>query len=146
MPVIWKTEQWPQDRKKVNFHPNPKEGQCQKCSNYCTIALISYASKVILRILQARLRQLCELKTSDVQAGFIKGRGTRDHIANICWTAKKKKKREREFQKNIYFCFNDCPKIFDCVYHKVIHIIKYCFLYYFLRNLWRIAINNLNVC
>ena len=81
---------------KVSFHPNPKE-----CSNYHTVALISYASKVMLKILQARLQQYVNRKLADVQAGFRKGRGTRDQIANIPWIIEK----AREFQKNIYFCF-----------------------------------------
>ena len=94
---IWKTQQWPQ----VSFHSNPKE-----CSNYCIIALISHASKVMLKILQARLQQYVNRELPDVQAGFRKGRGTRDQIANICWIIKK----SREFQKNIYFCFIDYAK------------------------------------
>jgi len=93
---IWKTQQWPQDWKKSVFIPIPKKGNAKECSNYCTIALISHASKVMLKILQARLQQC-------VQAGFRKGRGTRDQIANICWIMGK----AREFQKNIYFCFID---------------------------------------
>ena len=91
---------------KVSFHSNPKE-----CSNYCTIALISHASKVMLKILQAMLQQYGNHELPDVQAGFRKGRGTRDQIANICWIIKKTKK----FQKNIYFCFIDYDKAFDCV-------------------------------
>ena len=83
-------------------------------SNYCTIALISYASKVMLKILQARLQQYVNRELSDVQAGFRKGRGTRDQIANIHWIIKK----AREFQKNIYFCFTDYAKAFDCVNHN----------------------------
>ena len=96
---------------KVSFHSNPKE---RECSNYCTIALISHAGKVMVKILQARLQQyvICELP--DVQAGFRKGRGTRDQNANIHWIIKK----AREFQKNIYFCFIDYAKAFDCVDHK----------------------------
>ena len=94
MPVIWKTEQWPQDRKKVNFHPNPKEGQCQKCSNYCTIALISHASKVMLKILQERLQQDVNYELPDVQSGFRKGRGSRNQIANLCWIIKKESSRK----------------------------------------------------
>ena len=89
---------------KVSFHSNPKERQCKECSNYCTIALISHASKVMLKILQARLQQYVNRELSDVQAAFRKGRGTRDQIANICWIIEK----AREFQKNIYFCFIDC--------------------------------------
>ena len=85
---------------KVSFHFNTK-----KCSNYHTIALISHASKVMLKILQARLQQHLNCELPDVQAGFRKGRGTRDQIANIHWIIKK----AREFQKNIYFCFIDLP-------------------------------------
>ena len=99
---------------KVSFHSNSKERQCQKCSNYHTITLISHASKVILKILQARLQQYVNLELPDVQAGFRKGRGTRDQIANICWIMEK----AREFQKNIYFCFLDYAKAFDCVDHN----------------------------
>ena len=97
------------ENSKVSFHSNPKE-----CSNYCTIALISHASKVMLKILQARPQQYVNCDLPDVQAGFIKGRGTRDQIANICWIIKK----TREFQKNIYFCFIDYAKAFDCVDHN----------------------------
>ena len=88
---------------KVTFHSNPKEKQCQECSNYCTIAFISHTSKVMHKILQAGLQQYMNRELPDVQAGFRKGRGTRDEIANICWIIKK----AREFQKNIYFCFID---------------------------------------
>ena len=96
---------------KVSFHSNPK-GNTKECSNYCTIALISHVSKVMLKILQARLQQYMNRELPDVQAGFRKGRGTRDQIANICWIIKK----AREFQKNIYFI--DYAKTFDCVDHK----------------------------
>ena len=89
---------------KVSFHSKPKE-----CSNYRTIALISHASKVMLKILQARLQQYVNCELIDVQARFIKGRGTRDQIANIRWIIEK----GREFQKNIYFCFIDYAKAFD---------------------------------
>ena len=92
----------------------PKKGNDEECSNYCTIALISHASKVMLKILQARLQQYVKRELPDVQAGFRKGRGTRDQIANICWIIKK----AREFQKNIYFCFIDYAKAFDCVDHN----------------------------
>ena len=88
---------------KLSYHSNPKERQCQDCSNYQTIALISHASKVMLKILQARLQQYVNRELPDVQAGVRKGRGTRDQIANICWIMEK----AREFQKNIYFCFID---------------------------------------
>ena len=98
---------------KVSFHSNPKERQCQECSNYHTIALISHASKVMLKILQARLQQYVNREFPDVQAGFRKGRGTRDQIANIHWIIEK----PREFQKNVY-CFTDYAKAFDCVDHN----------------------------
>ena len=99
---------------KVSFHSNPKERLCQECSNYRTIALISHASKVMLKILQARLQQYLNHEIPDVQAGFRKGRGTRDQIANIRWIMEK----AREFQKNIYFCSIDYAKAFDCVDHN----------------------------
>ena len=86
----------------------------KECSNYHTIALISHASKVMLRILQARLQQYMNNELPDVQAGFRKGRGTRDQIANICWIIEK----ARQFQKNIYFCFLHYAKAFDCVDHN----------------------------
>ena len=96
------------------FIPVPKKGNVKECSNYCTIALISHASKVMLKILQARLQQYVNHELPDVQAGFRKGRGTRDQIANIHWIIKK----AREFQKNIYFCFIDYANAFDCVDHN----------------------------
>ena len=99
---------------KVSFIPIPKKGNAKECSNYCTIALISYASKVMLKILQARLQQYVNRELPDVQAGFRKGRGTRDQIANICCISEK----ARGFQKNIYFCFIDYAKAFDCVDHN----------------------------
>ena len=111
---IWKTQQWPQDWKRSIFAPIPKKGNVKECSNYCTIALISHASKVILKILQTRLQQYVNRELPDVQAGFRKGRGTRDQIVNICWIMEK----AREFQKNIYFCFIDYAKVFDCVKHN----------------------------
>ena len=97
---------------KVSFHSNPKERQCQRISNYHTIGLISHASKVMLKIFQARLQQYVNCELADVQAGFRKDRGTRDQIANICWIIEK----AREFQKNI--CFIDYTKAFDCVDHN----------------------------
>ena len=103
---VWKTQQWPQDWKRSVFIPMPKKGNAKECSNYQTIALISHASKVMLKILQARLQQYINHELQDVQAGFRKGRGTRDQIANICWIIKK----AREFHKNIYFCFMTLPK------------------------------------
>ena len=100
--------------KKFSFHSNPKEGQCQRCSNYCMIALVSHTSKVMLKILQDRLQQYVNHELPDVQAGFRKGKGTRDQIANICWIIEK----ARQFQKNIYFCIIDYAKAFDCVDHN----------------------------
>ena len=111
---IWKTQQWPQDWKRSVFIPSPKKGNAKECSNYCTIALISHASKVMLKILQARLQQYVNHELPDIQAGFRKGRGTRDQIANILWITEK----AREFQKNIYFCFIDYAKTFDFVNHN----------------------------
>uniref|UniRef100_A0A8B9WYF4 RNA-directed DNA polymerase n=1 Tax=Bos mutus grunniens TaxID=30521 RepID=A0A8B9WYF4_BOSMU len=111
---IWKTQQWPQDWKRSVFIPIPKKGNAKECSNYRTIALISHTSKVMLKILQARLQQYVNHELPDVQAGFRKGRGTRDPIANIHWIMEK----AREFQKNIYFCFIDYAKAFDCVDHN----------------------------
>ena len=96
------------------FIPIPKKGNAKECSNYCTIAFISRASKVMLKILQARLQQYMNCELPDVQAGFRKGIGTRDQIANICWVME----RAREFQKNIYFCFIDYAKALDCVDHN----------------------------
>ena len=83
---IWKSQQWPQDWKRSVFIPIPKKGNAKECSNYYTIALILHASKLMLKILQARLQQYVNHGIPDVQAGFRKGRGTRDQIANICWT------------------------------------------------------------
>ena len=96
---------------KVSFHSNPKEGNPKECSNYCTIALISHTSKLVLKILQTRLQQYMNHELPGVQSGFRKGRGTRDQIANIRWIIK----NTREFQENIYFCFIDYAKAFDCV-------------------------------
>ena len=111
---IWKTQHWPQDWKRSVFILVPKKGNAKECSNYCTIALISHASKVMLKILQARLQKYVNHELPDIQAGFRKGRGTRDQIANIHWINGK----AREFQKNIYFCFIDYVKAFDCVDHN----------------------------
>ena len=106
---------------RVSFHFNPKERQCQRILSYSTIALISHASKVMLKILQASLQQYVNHELPDVQAGFRKGRGTRDQIAKIRWIIKK----AREFQKNIYFCLIDYAKAFDCVDHnKLLKILK----------------------
>ena len=103
---IWKTQQWPQDWKRSVSIPIPKKGNAKECSNYHTTALISHASKVMLKILQDRLQQYMNCELRDVQAGFRKGRGTRDQIANIRWIIKK----EREFQKNIYSALLTMPK------------------------------------
>ena len=111
---LWKTQQWPQDWKSSIFIPAPKKGNAKECSNYCTIALISYARKIMLKILQAGLQQCMNWELPDVQAGFRKHRGTRDQIANICWIIKK----ARKFQKNIYFCFIDYAKDFEYVEHN----------------------------
>ena len=100
---IWKTQQCPQDWKRSVFIPIPKKGNATECSNYLAIAIISHTSKVLRKILQARFQQYVNHELPDVQAGFRKGRGTRDQIANIHWIREK----AREFQKNIYFCFID---------------------------------------
>ena len=92
----------------------PKKSNAKKCSNYLTVALISHTSKVILKILQVRLQRYMNSELPDVQAGFRQGRGTRDQIANISWIMEK----ARKFQKNIYFCFIDYAKAFDCVDHN----------------------------
>ena len=96
---IWKTQQWPQDWKRSVFIPIPKKGNAKECSDYHTIALISHTSKVMLKILQASLQQYMNCELPDVQAGFRKGRGTRDQIANICWITEK----AREFQEKYLF-------------------------------------------
>ena len=113
---IWKTQQWPQDWKRSVFIPIPKKGNAKECSNF-----ISHASKVMLKILQARLQLYVHHKLPDVQAGFRKGKGTRDQITSICWIIEK----AREFQKDIYFCFIDYAKAFDYVDHnKLWEILK----------------------
>ena len=109
-PKIWRTQQGPQDWKRSVFIPIPKKGNSKQCSHYRTTVLISQASKVMLKILQVRLQKYLNRELPDVQAGFRKGRETRDQIANICWIIDK----AREFQKNIYFCFIDYAKAFDC--------------------------------
>ena len=111
---IWKSQQWPQDWKRSVFISILKKGNAKECSNYHTIALISHDSKVICKIIQTRLQQYMNCELPDVQAGFRKGRGTTDQIANIFWIIEK----AREFQKNIYFCFIDYAKAFDCVDHN----------------------------
>ena len=109
---LGKTQQWPLDCKRSVLILIPKKGNAKECSNYHTMTLISRASKIMLKILQARLQQYVNRELPDVQASFRKGRGTRDQIANICWIFEK----AREFQKNI--CFIDYAKAFDCVGHK----------------------------
>ena len=111
---IWKTQQWPQDWKRSVFIPVPKKGNAKECSNYCTVVLISHASKIMLKILQTRLQLYMNWELPGVQTEFRKSRGTRGQIANIHWIIEK----AREFQKNIYFCFIDDIKAFDCVDHK----------------------------
>ena len=111
---IWKTQQWPQDWKGSVFSPILKRSNAKECSNYHTISLISHASKVMLKFLQARLQQYINSELPNVQAGFRKGRGFRDQITNIRWIIKK----ARELQKNIYFCFIDYAKAFACVDHN----------------------------
>jgi len=110
---IWTTQQWPQDWKRSVFILIPKKGNAKECPN-CIIALISQASKVMLKILQSRRQQYLNHEFLDVQASFRKGRGTRDQTANIRWIIKK----ARKFQKNTYFCFIDYAKAFDCVDHN----------------------------
>ena len=114
MPAIWKTQQWPEDWKRSVFIPISKKSNAKEYSNYCTIALISHTSKLMLKILQARLQQYVNHEFPDVQAGFRKGRGSRDQIANIRWIIE----NAREFQKNICFCFIDYAKAFECVDHN----------------------------
>ena len=111
---IWKTQQWPQDWKRSVFIPIPKNGNAKECSDYCTVAFFSHASKIMLKILQARLQWYLNQELPDVQAGLIKGKETRYQIANSRWIIEK----PREFQKSIYFCFTDYAKAFDCVDHN----------------------------
>ena len=111
---ICKARHWSQDWKRSVFIPITKKGKPKECSNYHTIALISQPRKVMLKILQARLQQHVNRELLNVQGGFRKGRGTRDQIANICWSIKK----ASEFQKNIYVCFIGYAKAFDCVDHN----------------------------
>ena len=108
MPENWENSAVGTGLKRSVFIPIPKKGNAKECSNYQTVLLISHASKVILKILQSRLQQYVNCELPDVQAGFRKGRGTRDQIANIHWIIEK----AREFQKNIYFCFIDYAKAF----------------------------------
>ena len=114
MPANLETQHSPLDWERSVFIPVPKKGNAKECSDYLTITLISHASRVMLKILQGRLQQHVNREHLDVQAGFRKGRGTRDQIANICWMIEK----TREFQENICFCFIDCTRAFDCVDHN----------------------------
>ena len=111
---IWKTQQWPQDWKMSVFIPIAKKGNAKGCSNYCTIVLISHASKVMLKVLQARLQQYMNQELPDGQVGFRKGRGTRDQVVNTHWIVEKAK----EFHRTIYFFFIDYTKVFDSVDHN----------------------------
>ena len=111
---IWKTQQWPQHWKRLVFIPIPKKGNAKEWSNNCTVSLISHTSKVMCKILPTKLQKYVKQELPDVQAGFQRSRGTSDQIANICWIVEK----VREFQKNIYFCFIDYAKAFDCVDHS----------------------------
>ena len=125
MQQIWKTQQWPQDQKRSVFIPIPKKDNAKEGSNYHKIVLISHASKVILKMLQVRFQQYINWKLPDVQVGFIKGRVIRDQLPTdlcfLCWIIEK----ARQFQKNIYLCFIDYAKVFDCVdYNKLWKILK----------------------
>ena len=111
---VWKTQQWRQDWKRSVFIPIPKKGNAKECSNYRTIALISHTSKVMLTILPARIQQHVKHELPDVQAHFRKAKRTRYQVANIHWIIKK----ARELHRNIYFCFIDYAKAFDCVGHN----------------------------
>ena len=114
MPANLENSAVPTGLEKVSFHSNLKKGNAKVCSNHCTMAHISHASKVMLKIFQARLQQFTNRELPDVQAGFGKGRRTKDQIATICWITEK----ARDFQKNIYFFFMDYAKAFDCVDHN----------------------------
>ena len=108
---IWKTQQWPQDWKRSVFIPIPKKGNFKECSNYRTIALISHASKITLKILQARLQQYVNYLLPDVQVGFRKGRGTRDQIANIWWIMEKARKFQK---KRLFLLYWPCQSLWLC--------------------------------
>ena len=114
MPANLKNSEVATGLERVNFHANPKEGQCQRMFKLPHIVLISHASKIMLKILQARLQQYVNCELPDVQAGFRKGRGTRDQLAKIHWIIE----TARELQKNIYFCFIDYAKAFNCIDHN----------------------------
>ena len=111
---VWKTQQWPQDWKRSILLSVSKKGSTKECANHQTVAVIFHASKVMLKILHARLQHYANQELPDVQAGFRKGRGTRDQIVNIHWIIE----RAREFQKNIYLCFINHAKAFDYMDHN----------------------------
>ena len=133
---IWIIQQWPQDWKMSVFIPIPKKSNVKECSNYCTITAVSNASKFMLKILQARLQLYVNQEIPDVQAGFRKVRGTRNQIANICWITEK----AREFQKNIYFCFINYAKAFDCLDHNKVWKMKHRKKYGKTKNLTKILL------
>ena len=110
----WKTQQWPQDWKRSVFIPIPKKDNAKECSNYCTIALISHASKVMLKILQARLQQYVNRELPDVQAGFRKGRGTRDQIANIRWIIEKARVSKKKKKNRLLLLYQLCQSLWLC--------------------------------
>ena len=110
---IWKTQQWPQNWKRLVFIPIPKKGNAKECSNYCTISVTSHTSKVMLKVLQTRFQQYVNHELPVAHAGFRKGRGSRDQIANFCWIIRKARVPEKT-----YFCFIDYTKTFDHVYHN----------------------------
>ena len=110
---IWKTQQWPQAWKRSVFIPIPKKGNAKECSNHCTVILISHTSKVMLKIFQARLQQYGNCELPNVHAGFRKGKNQRSNCQQLL-----DHQKTREFPKNIYFCFIDYIKAFDCVDHN----------------------------
>ena len=113
---IWDTRLWPEDWKSTVYIPIPKKGDPRDCADYRTIAQISHASKILLKVIQGRMEQLVKRELPDVQAGFVKGRGTRDQIANVRWMWE----RAREYNQSVYLCFIDYSKAFDCVDHNVL--------------------------
>ena len=112
---IWKTQQWPQNWKRSVFIPISKKGNAKECSSYCTISLILHSSKAMLKILQVRLQEHVNWDILDVQAGFWKGRRTRDQITPIRWIIR----NIREFHKNIYFCFPDCSVVKESTMQEI---------------------------
>ena len=116
---IWKRKEWPTDWKKSVYVPIYKKGDKKECGNYRTIALISHASKLLLRVIQRRLEVFLIPELPIEQAGFRRGRGTRNHIANLRWMMEK----AREYQRDLYMCFIDYKKAFDCVDHEILWVI-----------------------